>query len=93
LEGLLLGAYVQFRFWFRAPVSSKDGAICGEFLIAYAILRIIGESFREPDAAGLIIGLSRGTFYSFFVGAAGLAILLFMRFSSAPEEAGNNPRS
>jgi phosphatidylglycerol:prolipoprotein diacylglycerol transferase len=41
------------------------GRLTGEFLVAYAVLRAIGEVFREPDAS-LILGLSRGTFYSVF---------------------------
>jgi phosphatidylglycerol:prolipoprotein diacylglycerol transferase len=49
------------------------GRISGEFLIAYAAVRIAGEMFREPDAS-LILGLSRGMFYSLFLAAAGLAV-------------------
>jgi phosphatidylglycerol:prolipoprotein diacylglycerol transferase len=35
---------------------------------------MIGEVFREPDA-GLILGVSRGTFYSVFLIGAGLALM------------------
>jgi phosphatidylglycerol:prolipoprotein diacylglycerol transferase len=75
LEGLLLFAYVQWRFWRSDVVRTRPGRLAGEFLIAYAIVRAIGEIFREPDAS-LILGLSRGTFYSIFVVAAGLALIL-----------------
>jgi len=34
-----------------------------------------GKLFREPDAS-LILGLSRGTFYSVFLVAAGLFLIL-----------------
>jgi phosphatidylglycerol:prolipoprotein diacylglycerol transferase len=51
-------------------IRAKPGRLSGEFLFAYAILRMIGEVFREPDA-GLILGLSRGTFYSVFLIGAG----------------------
>ena len=68
LEGALLLAYAQWRFWKgKAPA----GQISGEFLIGYGMVRIIGEIFREPDA-GLLFGISRGQFYSIimiFVGA------------------------
>lgn len=74
LEGFLLFAYLQWRFW-RTPVTVQSpGRITGEFLIGYAIARIIGEFFREPDAS-LILGLSRGTFYSLFMIIAGVVII------------------
>jgi phosphatidylglycerol:prolipoprotein diacylglycerol transferase len=43
--------------------------------MAYAAVRMIGEIFREPDAA-LILGLSRGTFYSVFLVLAGTVLIL-----------------
>ena len=75
LEGLVLFAFTQWRFWRSDIVRAQPGRLVGEFLIAYAIVRAIGESFREPDAS-LILGLSRGTFYSAFLVAAGLALIL-----------------
>ncbi|HCR36622.1 MAG TPA: prolipoprotein diacylglyceryl transferase [Opitutae bacterium] len=72
LEGAILLAYTQWRFWSKKP--RRPGALGGEFLIGYAILRIIGEAFREPDAS-LILGLSRGTFYSLLTAIFGLIIL------------------
>ena len=36
---------------------------------------MLGEHFREPDA-GLILGVSRGTFYSVFLIGAGLVLIL-----------------
>ncbi len=66
LEGLLLFAYVQWRFWKTEVVRRHPGRLVGEFLIAYALVRALGEQFREPDAA-LILGLTRGTFYSIFL--------------------------
>lgn len=74
LEGLLLLAYMQWRFWRSDVVRTHPGRLSGEFLIAYAVVRAIGETFREPDAS-LILGLSRGTFYSIFVVAAGLVLI------------------
>jgi phosphatidylglycerol:prolipoprotein diacylglycerol transferase len=73
LEGLLLFAFIQWRFW-RRGAPRPAGALSGEFLIAYAFARILGERFREPDAS-LILGLSRGTFYSGFFIVAGAALI------------------
>lgn len=70
LEGILLGIYLQWRFW---RTETKPGVIAFEGLMAYALLRIIGEQFREPDAS-LIFGVSRGVLYSvsiFFVALGG----------------------
>lgn len=77
LEGLVLLAFMQCRFWFGGR-SRPAGHLVGEFLCAYAILRVIGEVFREPDAS-LLFGLSRGTAYSLAALAAGLVILVFAR--------------
>jgi phosphatidylglycerol:prolipoprotein diacylglycerol transferase len=76
LEGVLLLALMQWRFWRTDVVSRQPGRLAGEFLIAYAIVRMIGEIFREPDAGiDLIFGLSRGTFYSVFLIAAGVVMI------------------
>jgi phosphatidylglycerol:prolipoprotein diacylglycerol transferase len=84
LEGLLLLALVQWRWWSSPPPGSPgsrpSGQLAGEFFIAYAIVRIICEIFREPDAGiSLIFGLSRGTFYSIFMILGGLAFILASR--------------
>ncbi len=76
LEGLVLLALMQWRFWKSDLVRQQPGRLSGEFLIAYALLRIVGEHFREPDAS-LLFGLSRGTFYSFFLIVAGVGLILF----------------
>jgi phosphatidylglycerol---prolipoprotein diacylglyceryl transferase len=71
LEGLLLLGYMQWRFWRSDAVRTRPGRLAGEFLILYALVRIGGETFREPDAS-LILGMSRGTFYSLFLVGFGL---------------------
>jgi phosphatidylglycerol:prolipoprotein diacylglycerol transferase len=76
LEGLLLFVFMQWRFWKSTAAQKQPGRLSGEFLIAYSLARAIGEIFREPDAA-LILGLSRGTFYSLFLFAGGLALIAF----------------
>lgn len=78
LEGALLLAFMQWRFWKTDVVTRAPGRLSGEFLIAYAIARTVGELFREPDAA-LILGLSRGTFYSLFMVLAGVGFVVWSR--------------
>ncbi|WP_236919115.1 prolipoprotein diacylglyceryl transferase [Ereboglobus luteus] len=76
LEGALLLAFVQWRFWRTDVARKQPGRLGGEFLALYAVARCVCEYFREPDAA-LIWGLSRGTFYSIFLFAAGLALVVY----------------
>jgi phosphatidylglycerol---prolipoprotein diacylglyceryl transferase len=58
-------------------VARQPGRLAGEFLIAYAVVRMIGELFREPDfGIAPIFGLSRGTFYSLFLILVGLVLIL-----------------
>jgi phosphatidylglycerol:prolipoprotein diacylglycerol transferase len=47
-------------------------------IVAYSLVRMFGEIFREPDAS-LILGVSRGTFYSIFLILAGLALIVHAR--------------
>ena len=75
LEGALLLAFMQWRFWRSDLVRRQPGRLSGEFLIAYAVVRMIGEIFREPDAS-LILGLSRGTFYSIFLIVVGVILIV-----------------
>lgn len=74
LEGLLLLILMQWRFWRSSVIQTSPGRLTGEFLVTYAVARAVGELFREPDAA-LLLGLSRGTFYSIFFLIGGLALI------------------
>lgn len=77
LEGLLLLAWTQWRFW---KCKLPEGQLVGEAMIGYAAVRIIGEIWREPDAGvGLVAGLSRGQFYSIFLGLIGVGVILWAR--------------
>lgn len=88
LEGALLLAFMQWRFWRTTVIARQPGRLAGEFLAGYAIVRIIGELFREPDAGiALIFGLSRGTFYSFFIMVIGLALIFWTAFRPAVDGA------
>ncbi|TVP80662.1 MAG: prolipoprotein diacylglyceryl transferase [Puniceicoccaceae bacterium] len=89
LEGGLLLAYLQWRFWRTRPPA---GQIAGECLLFYGIVRIIGEIFREPDAS-LLLGLSRGQFYSVFFIIAGAAIVWFARHRRDYREATKGQRA
>lgn len=85
LEGLVLFAWMQWRFW-RLPrgagaadaLGNRPGHLLGEFLIAYGILRCVGEIFREPDA-GLLWGLSRGIVYSLLLLPVGAGVIVAVR--------------
>jgi phosphatidylglycerol:prolipoprotein diacylglycerol transferase len=77
LEGALLLALVQWRFWRTDVVRTCPGRLSGEFFIAYALVRMFGEIFREPDeGVSLVFGLSRGTFYSIFLLGIGAWLVL-----------------
>ncbi len=84
-EGLLLLIYTQWRFWSKPPPGKPGalpaGQLAGEYLIGYALVRIFCELFREPDGGDitLIMGLSRGTFYSLFMIAIGIGLILWAK--------------
>ncbi len=82
LEGALLLAYGQWRFWRTKAPLEQPGRLSGEFLVAYAGVRMLCEVFREPDAS-LLFGLSRGTFFSIFVALGGLAVIVLSRRKKA----------
>jgi phosphatidylglycerol:prolipoprotein diacylglycerol transferase len=54
------------------------GYLGGIFLLLYGIGRIGCEFFREPDA-GLILGLTRGQFYSLFLIIFGIFLIIFAK--------------
>lgn len=83
-EGLLIFAFLQWRFW-RGNL--PKGRVAGEFLSLYAVVRIVCEIFREPDAGvEPILGLSRGTFYSVLTLVAGLAIIAYSELSKSAQK-------
>jgi phosphatidylglycerol:prolipoprotein diacylglycerol transferase len=76
-EGLLEGALLFTILWlvrtrFR---NAPDGLLTGLFFGLYALFRILGEQFREPDAE-LVGILTKGQFYSLFMFAFAAAFLL-----------------
>jgi phosphatidylglycerol:prolipoprotein diacylglycerol transferase len=74
-EGVVLFAILWFvRTRWRQP----NGVLTGLFFICYATFRIIIENFREPDAS-LILGITRGQFFSFFLIAIGVGFIVAAR--------------
>ena len=72
LEGVLLFLVLWFvRTRFRVP----RGVVTGAFFILYAVLRIIGEIFREPDRAWSVGPFSAGQFLSLFLIVIGAAFI------------------
>jgi phosphatidylglycerol:prolipoprotein diacylglycerol transferase len=64
LEGALLFAIL---WWVRTRFpKAPDGLLTGLFFSLYAVFRIIGEQFREPDAA-MVGVLTKGQFFSVFM--------------------------
>ncbi len=65
----------------------KPGVVAGSAALSYAIMRILGEQFREPDAhIGYdLLGLTRGQWLSLGVVALGIALLtIFARRKTDP---------
>lgn len=72
LEGALLFAILWLlRTRFRLP----NGVLTGVFFVGYALLRIFGEMFRQPDAP-LTGALTRGQFLSLFLILIGLGFFI-----------------
>jgi phosphatidylglycerol:prolipoprotein diacylglycerol transferase len=72
-EGLFL--FLVLFFLWRKP--RKPGFICATFIVAYAIVRILGEQFRMPDAhiGYQALGLTRGQWLSIGMLIIGLALM------------------
>jgi phosphatidylglycerol:prolipoprotein diacylglycerol transferase len=71
LEGIVLFAVLWLV---RTRMRQPNGTLTGIFFILYALFRIAVEYFREPDAS-LILGLTRGQFFSFFLIAIGIGFI------------------
>jgi phosphatidylglycerol---prolipoprotein diacylglyceryl transferase len=75
-EAFFEGIVLFMILWFvRTRMRQPNGVLTGLFFIFYAIFRIVVENFREPDAS-LILGVTRGQFFSFFLIAIGLAFVI-----------------
>lgn len=54
-----------------------NGVLTGLFFIFYAVFRIIGERFREPESGFGPFGLTKGQFYSTFMIVIGAVFILW----------------
>jgi phosphatidylglycerol:prolipoprotein diacylglycerol transferase len=74
LEGLLLFAIL----WLYSRRPRAAGTVGSLFLIAYGVLRVIGEMFREPEAlyGHMPLGLSAGQWLSVPMIVLGMAFYL-----------------
>ena len=69
LEGLLLFVLLWLL---RTRTRVAEGVTTGAFFLLYALFRIFGEQFREPDiGVPFTLGLTRGQFLSLFMIAFG----------------------
>lgn len=75
-EALLEGAVLFGLLWFlRTWRPVPRGVLTGVFFVGYALLRIVGEQFREPEDFNF--GLPRGVFLSLFLILLGTAFLIW----------------
>lgn len=73
LEGLLLFLILRIAtHYFRGL--TRPGLTTGLFLLGYGVFRTLIETIRLPDTA-LILGMSRGTFYSIPMWSIGLILI------------------
>lgn len=83
-EAFFEGIVLFLILWVvRTKFRTRTGVLTGLFFIFYAIFRIIVENFREPDAS-LILGITRGQFFSFFLIVIGIGFLIFARIKKTP---------
>jgi phosphatidylglycerol---prolipoprotein diacylglyceryl transferase len=86
-EALFEGVVLFLVLWIvRTKFRTRNGVLTGLFFICYALLRIFVEKFREPDAS-LILGITRGQFFSIFLIVIGIGFLLAVRFRKPPTSA------
>ncbi len=76
IEALFEGVVLFVILWvMRTKLRLPRGVLTGAFFVLYALLRIAGEQFRQPEDFNF--GLPRGVFLSFFLIAIGAAFLIF----------------
>ncbi len=75
-EALLEGVVLFTALWLlRTRARVPRGMLTGAFFILYAVLRIVGEMFREPDPSWHVGPISAGQFLSLFMFAIGAAFI------------------
>ncbi len=86
-EALLEGVFLFGCLWFlRLRTRQPRGMLAGLFLLLYALVRVIVENFREPDAP-LTGPFTRGQTLSVLLLLGGLCFVVFSRRTKTYEEA------
>jgi phosphatidylglycerol:prolipoprotein diacylglycerol transferase len=80
VEAMLEGIFLFALLWtLRTRIRLPNGFLTGIFFIAYALVRILGECFREPDAP--LTGMfTRGQFLSLFMILIGILFLIWAKW-------------
>jgi phosphatidylglycerol:prolipoprotein diacylglycerol transferase len=82
LEGPVLFAIL---LWLALRVRS-DGVITWAFIGGYGVFRFCADFFREPDpVTGLVMGLTRGQYYSLIMIVAAAVFFLFRKKGAKPQ--------
>ena len=77
-EALLEGVLMFTVLWLlRTRCRVPRGVLTGTFFILYATVRIIGETFREPDPAWAVGNWSAGQFLSLFMYGIGAVFIVW----------------
>ena len=86
-EALLEGAFLFGCLWFlRIRTRQPRGMLAGLFLLLYALVRVIVENFREPDAP-LTGPFTRGQTLSALLIAGGICFVVYARKTKQYEAA------
>ena len=88
LEGILL--FIILALMIRGGALKRPGLILGSFILLYALARIVGEFFREPDAqlGFLWGGLTMGMLLSVpMILAGGIIIATALKRKPLPQDA------
>jgi phosphatidylglycerol:prolipoprotein diacylglycerol transferase len=78
MEGFVLGA-IMIAVAMKVP-APRPGTVLATFLMGYGVFRIIGETFREPDAQlGFLVGgwLTMGMLLSIAMVVGGIALMVW----------------
>jgi phosphatidylglycerol:prolipoprotein diacylglycerol transferase len=83
-QALLEGVVLFVAMWLlagRERIRARFGLLTGIFLVGYAVARMVGEMFREPDAflGFLAFGTTMGQVLSVPMLLAGLWLILRAR--------------
>ena len=92
-EALLEGVVLFLLLWvLRTRFKLPRGVLTGCFFIFYALLRIIGEVFREPDPSWSVGSISAGQFLSLFLPIIGLCFFVWAYRTREYEAAFDQPK-